>query len=110
MNNCRHLLQDFLVYYRFKHLGSHRSQNTTSILCLGTTLVIFLTTRGRGHYMAKKEDFSYEIFPYLSSVSHYVSLFSVSYQATNVSPSFPIVITDISLVFLFVTCITQKIT
>ena len=101
MNNCRHLLQDFLVYYRFKHLGSHRSQNTTSFLCLGTTLVIFLTTRGRGHYMAKKEDFSYEIFPYLSSVSHYVSLFSVCYQATNVSPSFLCVTVNQMLVSVF---------
>ena len=51
-------------------------------------LFIFVATRGRGHYMAKKEDFSYEILPYLSFVSHYVSLFSVCYQATNVSPSF----------------------
>ena len=47
---------------------------------------IFLT-RGRGHYMAQKEDCSYEINAYLFSFSHCVSLFSVCYQATNVSPS-----------------------
>ena len=35
--------------------------------------------------MAKKEDFPYEIFPYLSSLFYYVSLFSMSYQATDVS-------------------------
>ena len=45
-------------------------------------------TRGRGHYMAKKEDYSYEICTHLVSVSYYVSLFSVRYQATNVSSSF----------------------
>ena len=50
-----------------------------------------LYTRGRGQYMAKKEDFSHEIVPHLGSVSHYVCLFSVCYQATNVSPSFPCV-------------------
>ena len=36
----------------------------------------------------KKEDFSYVMFPYLFSVPRYVSLFSVCYQATNVSPIF----------------------
>ena len=41
--------------------------------------------------MAKKEGFSYEIFHYLSSVSYNVSLFSMCYQATNVSPSCPCV-------------------
>ena len=45
-------------------------------------------TRGRGHYMAQKENYSHEIFPYLCSVSPHVSLFSVCYQATNVSPIF----------------------
>ena len=51
---------------------------------------MFSKTGGRGHYMAK-EDFSYEIFPFLCSLSHYMSLFSVCYQSTNVSPSFPCV-------------------
>ena len=51
--------------------------------------------------MAKKEDFSYKIFPYLSSVSHYVSLFSVCYQATNVSPSFLCVTVKQMLVQVF---------
>ena len=51
--------------------------------------------------MAKKEDFSYEIFTHLGSVSHYVGLFSVCYQATNVSPSFLCVTVKQMLVQLF---------
>ena len=39
----------------------------------------------------EKEDCSYKINPYLFSVSHCVSLLSVCYQATNVSPSCPCV-------------------
>ena len=60
--------------------------------------------------MAKKEDFSYEILTHLGSVSHYVSLFSVCYQATNVSKfSVCYCKTDVSLGFLCVTWNTRKI-
>ena len=69
---------------------------TCTIFCqtfLYNSRMIFIIydTRGRGHYVAGKEDCSYEINAYLFSFSHCVSLFSVCYQATNVSPSCPCV-------------------
>ena len=45
---------------------------------LDTNVPILFSTV-RGHYMAKKDDFSYEIFPNPGSVTHSFSRFSVCY-------------------------------
>ena len=51
--------------------------------------------------MAKKEDFLNENCPHLESISYSVSLFSVCYKDTNVSPSFPCVTVKQMLVLVF---------